>query len=317
MNESRGPLDAAPLFQDVADAPEGGQCHWLRADDGLRLRIAHWPVGERGTVLLFPGRTEYIEKYGRAAAEFAARGFAMLTVDWRGQGLADRVAADPLSGHVGRFTDYQHDVRAMLGAARAMGLPEPYFLLAHSMGGGIGLRALYEKLPVRAAVFTAPMWGIVIAPALRPLAWAASWASRSMHFDQRYTPGTNGAPYVETADFDDNMLTRDPDMWQYMRAQLTAHPELRLGGPSLGWLYEALRETRALRGREAPRIPALTVVGTDERIVDRTRISERMADWPGGTLDVVAGARHEIMMERPDVRHRFFDDTAALFTRHA
>jgi len=55
--------------------------------------VGHW-TGQhvKGTVLLFPGRTEYIEKYGPAAADFLARGFATVVIDWRGQGLADRTS---------------------------------------------------------------------------------------------------------------------------------------------------------------------------------------------------------------------------------
>ncbi len=81
-----------------------------------------WATGPqrtaKGTVLLFPGRTEYIEKYGRAARDLYQRGFATLTVDWRGQGLADRMLEDARIGHVHYFTDYQKDVAAMI-AGRA------------------------------------------------------------------------------------------------------------------------------------------------------------------------------------------------------
>ena len=42
----------------------------MQADDGVTLRLAHWPAASdsRGGVLLFPGRTEYIEKYSGIAA---------------------------------------------------------------------------------------------------------------------------------------------------------------------------------------------------------------------------------------------------------
>ena len=111
-------METAPFFAEIADAPEGGRAHWLVAEDGVRIRIGHWvPADAAGTVLLFPGRTEYIEKYGRAARDFATRGFAMAAVDWRGQGLADRLAGDVLSGHVDFFGDYQRDVRAVMAAA--------------------------------------------------------------------------------------------------------------------------------------------------------------------------------------------------------
>ena len=51
-------MDTAPLFDDVADGPAGGQAAWLAASDGVRIRVGWWPLaGARGTVILLPGRT--------------------------------------------------------------------------------------------------------------------------------------------------------------------------------------------------------------------------------------------------------------------
>ena len=38
-----------------------------------------------------------------------------------------------------------------------------------------------------------------------------------------------------------------------------------------------------------------------------------MARWPGGRLDLVDGAEHEVIMEGTDIRARFFDAAAAHF----
>ena len=119
-------LEAAPLFSDIALGPNTGQAHWVMTPDGKRIRVGHLSVeGARGTVLIFPGRTEYIEKYGVVANELARRGMASLAIDWRGQGLADRLIDDPMIGHVDSFTDYQKDVSAVMRTARELGLPRP------------------------------------------------------------------------------------------------------------------------------------------------------------------------------------------------
>jgi lysophospholipase len=307
-------MERAPLLADVAEGPEGGEAWWIRADDGVRLRIGVWrPPAARGTVLLFPGRTEYVEKYGRTAADLARRGFATVAVDWRGQGMADRLLPDRAKGHVDRFADYQRDVRAVAAAARALDLPQRWHLLAHSMGGSIGLRALVEGLAVDGAAFSAPMWGLVIAPWLRPLAWAVSSAARPVGLGARYAPGTEAKTYVLAAPFEDNTLTRDAEMYDYMRRQLRAHPDLALGGPSLAWVNEAMRETRALRRLALPEVPALCAVGTRERIVSPAAIHTLAARWPTAEVEVYDGAEHEILMEGPALRGRFLDRAAALF----
>lgn len=307
-------LEPAPLFTDVHPGPDTGAAYWANTSDEMRIRLGVWPIeGAKGTVLIFPGRTEYIEKYGGSAAEFAARGLATMAIDWRGQGLADRMLDDPLTGHIDHFPDYQKDVATMMRAARSLNLPRPFFLVAHSMGGCIGLRAVMEGLPVQAAAFTGPMWGIHIAPHMRlPAKLLSTWMPK---FNQghRLPVGTSRTPYPLEAPFADNMLTTDPAMYDMMRDQLNAHPELKLGGPSYIWLREALAETRHLAQRAAPSLTCTTFVGTNERIVDIPRIEARMETYKGGQLRMVEGGEHEVLLETPAIRTSIFDEMASLF----
>lgn len=308
------PLSDAPLFTDVHPGPAGASAHWADTSDGKRIRVAHWPTeAPKGTVLLFPGRTEYIEKYGTCAGELAARGLSTLAVDWRGQGLADRLLPDRTVGHVDLFADYQKDVAAVLQAARALDLPRPWFLLAHSMGGAIGLRAVMEGLPVQAAAFSAPMWGIHIAPHMRLVAGAMTRIMPRIGRGGLMPPGSYAEAYVLAEPFEDNMLTTDPAMYEMMRDQFRAHPELSLGGPSFVWLREALAETADLTRRAAPGLPCITWLGTNERIVDKNRIHKRMARWTGGELRMVEGAEHEVLMEVEALRQPIFDGIRDLF----
>lgn len=308
----------APLFTDVSPGPEDGAAWWMDAADGVRVRIAAWGrAASKGTVLLFPGRTEYVEKYGPAAADLAARGFATATIDWRGQGLADRLLDDPRVGHVDAFHDYQKDVAAMMKVVRALDLPKPYYLLAHSMGGCIGLRAVYEDLPVAAAAFSAPMWGIRIAPHLQPAAWVLTRMMPALGQGGRLAPTTVPEPYVLRAPFEDNMLTTDADMHEMMRDQVTSHPDLCLGGPSYVWLGQAIEECNDLAAQPSPKLPCKTFLGDNERIVHTGRIHDRMERWSGGDLKLINGAEHEVLMETSETRTSIFDDLATHFAQAA
>ncbi len=308
-------LTPAPFRADLAEGPAGASAFWIHSEDGLRLRVAHYPAEgtSRGTVLLFPGRTEYVEKYGRTACDLSAAGYDTLTIDWRGQGLADRMLADALIGHVALFTDYQRDVAAMGAVAEALDLPRPLHLIAHSMGGCIGLRAVMDGLPVASCVFTGPMWGIQMSRPLRPAAWALSWGSGQVGLGHMFAPGTKPASYVISEPFEANLLTRDPGMFAYMRRQVAEVPGLALGGPSLRWLHQSLQECRALNRRPSPDLPCLTFVGANERIVDVPRIRDRMARWPRGTLEIVEGGEHEVLMEGPKIRAQLMPKILALF----
>ncbi len=310
-------MQAAPFHADVAEGPDGGVAHWCKAADGLQLRAGHWPfTAARGTVLLFTGRTEFIEKYGRVAREMQQRGFALASIDWRGQGLSDRMTDDRGMGHVEAFGDYQKDVACLIDYARAVGMPEPYYLIAHSLGGGIGLRALMEDLPVNAAVFSAPMWGIQGSLSLRSFVWGLSSVGRRLGFDGKLVPGQTSEITLGETPFDENELTNDPEMYNYMQEQVRQHPELGLGGPSLRWVNEALWETRRLSALPSPATPTLTFLGTDETIVDPERIKARMEKWPGGNLTIVPGGKHEMMMDAAEMSTPIFDAMAAHFAAH-
>ena len=310
-------LSPAPLRNDLARGPGEGSGHWMQTPDGLRLRLGVWRSGTKGTVLIFPGRTEYIEKYGGAAAALAKAGYSCLAIDWRGQGLSDRLLPDRLIGHVHKFSDYQRDVQTLMSAAKSMDLPEPYFLIAHSMGGCIGLRALMQGLPVQAVSFSAPMWGILFhPPAKRALAWALSSLLYPFKLAEMRAPGSSIGPYLLEVAFEDNQLSCDPQMFEMMQYHLQELPDCALGGPSLRWLNEALHEMLALHRRRAPNAPALCFVGGLETIVDPRRIQQRMAHWPGARLKFVPQAKHEFMMERPEIRGAFYRETIAHFDRH-
>ncbi len=323
-------MDYAPFFDDVAQGPDGGVAYWKTTSDDVRVRLGYWgpetspkSSGEKGaatskgTVFIFPGRTEYIEKYGRVAADLCARGYGTFAIDWRGQGLADRLVDDVRIGHVGTFTDYQLDVAEMVKLAGELDLPKPWFLIAHSMGGAIGLRSLMEGLPVQAAAFSAPMWGIGITASVRPAAWALSWGGSKVGLGHKVSPGASLDSYVMVEPFEDNKLTTDADMYKYMQDQTGTYPELGLGGPSLQWVSTSLIETRDLAALPSPSVPTLTFLGSDERIVDTGRVHKRMRQWPSGKLKLIAAAQHEVLMETPVIRAQIFDQSAALFDHHS
>lgn len=307
-----GAVSQAPFHAALADGPPGAVCVWAVAG-ATRIRLAWWKAGDKGTVLLLPGRTECIEKYGRAAGDLVARGFSVITIDWRGQGLADRALPDRATGHVGDFSEYQQDLDTLLEQAQRAGLPQPWYMVAHSMGGSIGLRGLLRGVPVKAAVFSAPMWGIAMAAWLRPVASVVGALAVPLGLANRYAPSTSAETYLLQAPFEGNVLTTDRAMWDYMRRQVAEVPDLALGGPSIGWLKAALHECAALALLPAPKVPAICALGTAEKVVDVPPVHLRMAGWANGQLDLYPGAEHEIMMEGPAVRQRFFDRAAALF----
>lgn len=313
-------MEQATFHQEISEGPSDGAAYWIHADDQVRLRIAAWGVeaATKGTVLLFPGRTEYIEKLGRTAEQLAKRGYASFAIDWRGQGLADRLTENPITGHVIRYSDYQKDVAAMLKAANELDLPKPWFLLGHSMGASIGLRALMQGLPVSACAFTAPLWGIPLSPIQRMMAWPMTWAAQAIGKGHIFAPGNKPQEtqcYVLNVEFQDNRLTNDPDMFQYMINQAKTLPDHQIGAPSMGWVFEALKECRNLSKMPSPDVPCIVFYGDQDVVVDILAIKDRMARWPGGTLELLPNAKHDPLSETPKTRDNVLNKACKLFSQ--
>src|SRR3984893_17567150 len=94
-------IPANPVPEDVVTGT-------LKTPDRVSLRFARWapPPGRKGTVFLFQGRAEFIEKYFETVRDLRARGFAVATFDWRGQGMSDRALAGRQKGHIRNFFEY-------------------------------------------------------------------------------------------------------------------------------------------------------------------------------------------------------------------
>src|SRR3979490_2363628 len=112
--------------------PEDAVTRTVTTPDGVELRFARWapPPGRKGTVCLFQGRSEFIEKYFETVRDLRARGFAAATFDWRGQGVSDRALRNPRKGSVGKLNEYQIDLDSFVNDIVLPDCPPPFFALA-------------------------------------------------------------------------------------------------------------------------------------------------------------------------------------------
>lgn len=295
--------EPAPLYTELADAPEDGQAFWVPLKN-RRIRAAVWEGGERGTVILFNGRTEYIEKYGRVIRALTERGFNVATLDWRGQGLSDRPLSDPLKGHVAGFDRYQRDVKALMKVPKVFSLRGPKVLICHSMGGCIGMRALLdETIKPKAVIMSAPMFGIYMKPVTNIAARVMVAMARRFSFEQTRAPAPKGdRPYVSWQPFDDNALTGDEEYYSWMKTHLAAEPGFGLGAPTLGWMGHAFDEMESIAAAPPVNIPTLMLLGDEEVVVEPEAIRAYDAKANACRLLEIEGARHEHFMETPEIQ---------------
>jgi len=312
-------MERAPLHDELARVPEQGSAYWVRANDGVRLRVGFWkgPDNGKGSVFLLPGRTQYIELQGQTVESLHRYGYATLVIDWRGHGLSDRIAEDRNTIHIERFSDYQRDVAALVRAADELELPKPWYLIGASLGGCIGLRAIAEGMPVTACAFTGPMWGIKLKPIERIAAWTVSWGAQAFGRGEAYCPGHDCRNYALNNPFKGNRITNDAETYQLWRNHAQTRPELQTGGSSMGWLLQGLLECRRLSKIRVPDTLCIAFCGDQDGVVDFHAIEKRMAGWRNGRVELIRNAKHELLLEVPAVRERVMTQISDLFRQSA
>ncbi len=289
--------------------PEGAVAGHLITPDGLKVRFARWnPTGpRRGTVCLFSGRTEMIEKYFEVIRELRERGLAVAALDWRGQGGSDRLLADPRKGYVRSFDDYQTDLEVFMREIVLPDCPAPIFGLAHSMGGAILLEAIhlgrrwFDRL-----VLCAPMIDLV-GYAARPATRVIAKIGTMLGLGKSYVLGGGPAP-ISSRPFSGNPLTSDPVRFERIR-ELDEIPGLGLGSPTFGWANAAFRVMERLNDPLYPtalRQPLLIFAAGEDSIASTTATERFAVRLRAGSHLIIPGARHEILMEREVVRAQFW-----------
>ncbi len=294
--------------------PSGAVVGTFAGYDGAPLRYAWWEATRgprRGTVCLFGGRGEYIEKYFEVVADLRRRGFAVATMDWRGQGGSWRALADPRKGHVRDFAEYDQDLLRFMKDVVLPDCPPPFVALAHSMGGNILLRnagtpgSWFERM-----VLTAPMIAFADVQVGHPqwLARAYAEIAAAVGFSHAYVRGGSGEP-EGTGDFEGNQLTSDRERWSRNKAVLDAAPELGIGSPTIGWLRAAYRACARLLDPSYPQrieVPLLMFAAGNDEIVSTPAIEDFAVGLKVGSQLLIPGARHEILQEADEFRQRFW-----------
>ena len=249
----------------------------------------------RGSIIFSPGRTEFIEKYFETTTDLIQRGFNVLMVDPRGQGLSDRLLEDRLKSYIPDFQIYADDL-GFAAEEFAPLLPRPHIAMGHSMGGTIVLHSILSgAITPNAVVCSAPMLGLfdLETPILRGVIVLMA----KLGLDKRNLPFQRqraGMPLP----FQGNKLSSDKDRYRGWANFFQSTPRLRVGQPTYGWIRAALASMAYVNRNAANlKIPGLMLGAGADPIVDPALI-ERFAKAASSEYQVVPGALHELFLER-------------------
>jgi lysophospholipase len=220
-----------------------------------RYGVAAPAIVPRAQVLILPGYGEPAEAYFDAVSDFTARGCVVWVLEGVGQGGSGRVAAPRDLGYVRSFDD---DVSAVQQLAAQVIRPQggrgpaaaPLIVLASGSAAPAALRALQRGVPgIAGVVLTRPSLNASSFGARQPV--VAHWA-QSLGFGGFRAPGGGWRRNDPSASAGER--ARVSHAWQ------VANPDLRMGGPSLGWLAAFDELTRQVQAGDWRRITAPVLV---------------------------------------------------------
>ncbi|MCV6547870.1 MAG: alpha/beta hydrolase [Cohaesibacter sp.] len=309
-------LEQIETFPELKD----GQCSTILAFDQTPIRTAIWPAttkSPKGTICLLQGRAEYIEKYYEVITELRAKGFAVATLDWRGQGGSGRLLDNPKKGHIGSFKDYGKDLEQFMQKQVLPDCPQPFFALAHSMGALILLNQLPRlRTMLERAALSAPL--VQLATERRKILGKKTsqttirrltTIARLLLLGEKFALGVDKISVTGPWSFDNNPLTSDGPRFDRNRLFLEAFPQMGIAGPTFQWVNEACKAMQRLQSSDfqsAVHTPTLMMPVGFDQIVSSRASAQLAKTMRCGHAITIAGSRHEILMERDIYREQFW-----------
>ena len=279
------------------------------APDGLKLRRMDWPLKPRanrcGSLLFINGRSDFIEKYLEVYADLRARGWAVTTFDWRGQGGSRGREEERLRAS---FDPFVEDLAALL-AEWLRATPGPHVALGHSMGGHLLLRTIIDRKPaLDAAILTAPMLNVNSAPI--PARIAPDIADTMYWLGFGKVPMWKAPPAMMVPGGRRNRnLTHSRERYEDELFWWGARPDFNTGPPSFGWMRAAFRSRAVTFTPEKlaqVQLPILIIGAEKDRLVSADAIREAAASLPHAELEMMPDAAHEILRDSDEIRARAY-----------
>ncbi|MCF6269476.1 MAG: alpha/beta fold hydrolase [Melioribacteraceae bacterium] len=254
---------------------------------------------EKGAILISDGRTEAVVKYKEAIFDLFMNGYSVYIHDHRGQGFSGRMISDSDMGFVDEFQNYIDDMKQFYNSILVPNNHKNKYLLAHSMGGAIGVIYL-EQHPndFKAAAFSSPMLGFSF-PTCVVVGMLSGEEPEYARGNTNYENGIE--PFLE------NTLTNSEIRYNRMLEVFEKYPKAKLGGASYQWVSKSCNVFDDIFDNcEKIRIPLILFSGGEEEIVDpsaHNKFIEKLIDNGHNAKGYfVAGAKHELFIEKDAIR---------------
>ncbi len=269
----------------------------------------------RGIVVILPGLSEFGEKYIETARFLSKHAYGVYIIDWAYQGRSTRLKVNPhkrhSDGYEADLSDLDYFIKNIINTDTNL------FMLAHSMGGNIGLRYLIKNTDsFKAASLSAPMLGI------KDLEYVSGLTkfilSLLMIFQLKYIPGGRDWHASARLDAQKDVFSNDPVRRQLHNKWCLADPTLQVGNVTLKWVYESLKSIDILKNKnllQKINIPVLMATPEQELLVNNKAIEKASKIISQAKLLNLENSKHEILVETDEVRDKFLHETLKIFNQ--
>jgi lysophospholipase len=296
------------------------EAHWARGNylsflgkNNVRIHYASFTQdSHKKRIILVPGRSEGYLKYKELSFDLFNQGYDLHIIDHRGQGISERITADPHKGFVNQFDDYSEDLNQFV-TLTSQESDKKTFLLAHSMGGAISSRYLQQyDHNIAAAVLASPM--IAVSSGGIPTWLAHGIINGGSKLNNMFsdTPWyfLGQGKYASTP-FEQNQLTHSEIRYQIFKDLYQQTPELQLGGVTFQWLAQAIQANKDIfTNIDKLTVPILVLQSGSDTIVDNQAQDDfcqvlhqvNQSSCPDGKALKIEGAFHELFFEQDKYR---------------
>ena len=304
--------EKAPYLElDNYKAPIGIKSNYMTMKDGRKIRLFSWRLfndnTSSGTVLIQQGHNEFVEKYYETIQEFIDRKYNVVSFDWRGQGMSERMINDPRKQYIEDFNIHINDLGFILDNVISKNFNKPLIGVGHSMGGFIMLSALkfysdkFDKI-----ILSAPMLGFKSEKLLMILIEIFYLFLPKSFF----LPGSKPNMGKETP-FNKNDLTTDEKRYKRTQELVRLKKDIRLWGITIAWAKAVKDQFNCIRKEnwlENVGNDILIINSINDKVVSSKHVIETAKKLKNSVLINFKNCEHEIFMEKDVHRKKLWKE---------
>lgn len=298
--------------------PQGWQEKTFTAKDGADLRygIAQPKGNQKGVVVITTGYGDSIEHYFDTVQDYLDRSYAVVIMDWAGQGGSIKRGGSPAANRAFGIADHVahlHELRQTVVAPIAG--DQPVILSTHSLGGQVALNHLQQHpQDFDATIMAAPLIDFGLSPQMRAairtiFKYAVMAGLRDMSF-----AGGRASIQKQAINARKKIKKDEPVRIDLHRTFFMLAKPIGAEDPSVGLIESLFESTARMNDETALRninTPLLIGLAGRDHIVNNDSIRRAAQLLPQARLVDMPDATHGIWSEPPHITKSWWAEVDA------